>query len=87
MNNILKANAKIICENKYTISENGLVAFSVMVVSSESATVRLTAETASYADYVELGGELGCRNAGKLRQEGKEYVVQDGDVMHFKFNV
>ncbi|MEG0666624.1 DUF933 domain-containing protein, partial [Gordonibacter sp.] len=29
----------------------------------------------------------GCRDAGKLRQEGKEYVVQDGDVMHFKFNV
>lgn len=47
----------------------------------------IKAETASYADYVELGGELGCRNAGKLRQEGKEYVVQDGDVMHFKFNV
>ena len=40
-----------------------------------------------FDDYVELGGELGCRNAGKLRQEGKEYVVQDGDVMHFKFNV
>ena len=32
-------------------------------------------------------GLFGCRNAGKLRQEGKEYVVQDGDVMHFKFNV
>ncbi len=31
--------------------------------------------------------EKGCRDAGKLRQEGKEYVVQDGDVMHFKFNV
>ena len=38
-------------------------------------------------DYVALGGEKGCRDAGKLRQEGKDYVVQDGDVMHFKFNV
>lgn len=47
----------------------------------------IKAETAAYADYVELGGEAGCRVAGKLRQEGKEYVVQDGDVMHFKFNV
>ena len=47
----------------------------------------IKAETASYADYVALGGEKGCRDAGKLRQEGKEYVVQDGDVMHFKFNV
>ena len=47
----------------------------------------IKAETASYEDYVGLGGEKGCRDAGKLRQEGKEYVVQDGDVMHFKFNV
>ena len=34
-----------------------------------------------------LGGEAAARDAGKLRQEGKEYVVRDGDVMHFKFNV
>ena len=47
----------------------------------------IKAETASYEDYVGLGGEKGCRDAGKLRQEGTEYVVQDGDVMHFKFNV
>ena len=47
----------------------------------------IKAETASYDDYVEFGGEQGCKAAGKLRQEGKEYVVQDGDIMHFKFNV
>ena len=47
----------------------------------------IKAETASYEDYVALGGEQGCKAAGKLRQEGKEYVVQDGDIMHFKFNV
>ncbi len=47
----------------------------------------IKAETASYSDYVEYNGEQGCRAAGKLRQEGKEYVVQDGDIMHFKFNV
>ncbi len=47
----------------------------------------IKAETCSYDDYVTLGGEAGCRAAGKLRQEGKEYVVQDGDIMHFKFNV
>jgi ribosome-binding ATPase YchF (GTP1/OBG family) len=46
----------------------------------------IKAETASFEDYVEFGGESGCRAAGKLRQEGKEYVVQDGDVMHFKFS-
>lgn len=47
----------------------------------------IKAETASCADYIALEGEAGCRAAGKLRQEGKEYIVQDGDVMHFKFNV
>ena len=47
----------------------------------------IKAETASFADYDELGGEAACRAAGKLRQEGKDYVVQDGDIMHFKFNV
>ena len=47
----------------------------------------IRAETIAYDDYVALGGEAGAREAGKLRQEGKEYLVQDGDVMLFKFNV
>ncbi|MBT2133680.1 redox-regulated ATPase YchF [Croceibacterium sp. LX-88] len=47
----------------------------------------IRAETIAYDDYVTLGGESGAREAGKLRQEGKEYRVQDGDVMLFKFNV
>jgi ribosome-binding ATPase len=47
----------------------------------------IRAETIAYADYVALGGEAGAREAGKLRSEGKEYVVQDGDVMLFRFNV
>jgi hypothetical protein len=47
----------------------------------------IRAETIAYDDYVALNGEAGAKDAGKLRQEGKEYVVQDGDVMHFKFNV
>jgi GTP-binding protein YchF len=47
----------------------------------------IRAETIAYADYVSLGGEAAAREAGKLRQEGKEYLVQDGDVMLFKFNV
>ena len=45
----------------------------------------IRAETISFADYVARGGEAGARDAGKLRLEGKEYVVQDGDVMHFRF--
>jgi hypothetical protein len=47
----------------------------------------IRAETIGYDDYVALGGEAGARDAGKLRQEGKEYVVHDGDVMLFRFNV
>ena len=47
----------------------------------------IRAETIAYDDYVALNGESGARDAGKLRQEGKEYVVKDGDVLHFKFNV
>ena len=47
----------------------------------------IRAETIAYDDYIALNGEAGAKEAGKLRQEGKEYVVQDGDVLHFKFNV
>lgn len=57
------------------------------VIHSDFERGFIKAETASFEDYMQYGGEKGCRDAGKLRQEGKEYVVQDGDVMHFKFNV
>lgn len=46
----------------------------------------IRAETISYGDYVSLNGEQGAKEAGKMRLEGKDYVVQDGDVMHFRFN-
>lgn len=57
------------------------------VIHSDFERGFIKAETASFADYSEFEGEAGCRAQGKLRQEGKEYVVQDGDIMHFKFNV
>jgi GTP-binding protein YchF len=47
----------------------------------------IRAEVIAFADYVAGKGEAGARDAGKLRLEGKEYVVQEGDVMHFRFNV
>jgi GTP-binding protein YchF len=47
----------------------------------------IRAETVSYDEFVELGGEHGAKDAGKLRLEGKDYVVKEGDVMHFRFNV
>jgi ribosome-binding ATPase YchF (GTP1/OBG family) len=47
----------------------------------------IRAEVTSFADYVAGNGEQGAKEAGKLRLEGKDYVVRDGDVMHFRFNV
>jgi ribosome-binding ATPase len=47
----------------------------------------IRAEVISYDDYVRLGGEAAAKDAGKMRLEGKDYIVQDGDVMHFRFNV
>ena len=47
----------------------------------------IRAEVMAYEDFVANNGESGCKEAGKLRLEGKEYIVKDGDVMHFRFNV
>jgi ribosome-binding ATPase len=47
----------------------------------------IRAETIAYDDFVASGGEQGAKDAGKMRLEGSEYVVQDGDVMHFRFNL
>ena len=41
----------------------------------------------SYEDYIQFGGETAAKDAGKVRLEGKDYIVSDGDVMHFRFNV
>ncbi|MGZ9058574.1 MAG: DUF933 domain-containing protein, partial [Burkholderiaceae bacterium] len=47
----------------------------------------IRAETIAFDDYVKFNGEAGAKDAGKMRLEGKDYVVRDGDVMHFRFNV
>jgi ribosome-binding ATPase YchF (GTP1/OBG family) len=47
----------------------------------------IRAQTIAFADFVAQGGEQGAKDAGKMRAEGKEYVVHDGDVMNFLFNV
>jgi ribosome-binding ATPase YchF (GTP1/OBG family) len=56
-------------------------------IHSDIAQFFITAETASYDDYVEFGGSAGCKAQGKLRAEGREYLCKDGDVFNFKFNV
>jgi GTP-binding protein YchF len=57
------------------------------VIHSDFERGFIKAEVESYDDYVSLGGEAGCKAAGKMRMEGKDYVMQDGDVVHFRFNV
>ncbi|AZL15526.1 redox-regulated ATPase YchF [Rickettsiales endosymbiont of Stachyamoeba lipophora] len=47
----------------------------------------IRAETISYADFIQYNGEAGCKEVGKMKLEGKEYLVKDGDIFHFRFNV
>ena len=47
----------------------------------------IRAETVAFNDFLEHGGEKGAKDAGKLRSEGKDYVVKDGDIIHFLFNI
>jgi GTP-binding protein YchF len=57
------------------------------VIHSDFEKGFIKAEVIAYNDYVQYKSEAACREVGKLRIEGKEYIVQDGDVMHFRFNV
>ncbi len=57
------------------------------VIHSDFEKGFIRAEVIKYDDYVNLGGETAVKEAGKLAVEGKEYIVQDGDIMHFRFNV
>jgi GTP-binding protein YchF len=57
------------------------------IIHSDFEKGFIRAEVIKYDDYVRLGSEHACREAGKIAVEGKEYVVKDGDIMHFRFNV
>ena len=57
------------------------------VIHSDFERGFIRAEVIKYHDFVTLGSESACRDAGKLSVEGKDYLVQDGDIMHFRFNV
>jgi hypothetical protein len=57
------------------------------IIHSDFERGFIRAETIAYDDFVALGGEQACKEAGKMRSEGKDYVVQDGDLLNFLFNV
>ncbi len=57
------------------------------IIHSDFEKGFIRAETIAYDDYIRLGGEQACKEAGKIRSEGKDYIVQDGDIMNFLFNV
>ena len=71
----------------WTIHEGWKAPQAAGVIHTDFEKGFIKAEVISYDDYIEYGSEAACRDAGKLRIEGKEYVVKDGDVMHFRFNI
>ena len=71
----------------WTITKGMLAPQAAGVIHTDFEKGFIRAETIACNDYITLGGEQGAKEAGKLRLEGKEYVVQDGDVLHFRFNV
>ncbi|MCG6206791.1 redox-regulated ATPase YchF [Rhodopseudomonas sp. HC1] len=70
----------------WTITKGTKAPQAAAVIHTDFEKGFIRAETIAYNDYVTLGGEAGARDGGKLRLEGKEYIVADGDVMHFRFN-
>ena len=69
----------------WTITEGTKAPQAAGVIHTDFETGFIRAETTAYDDFVSLGGEQGAKDAGKMRLEGKEYVVLDGDVLHFRF--
>ena len=71
----------------WTIGEGWKAPQAASVIHTDFEKGFIKAEVIGYDDFITLGSEAACREAGKLRIEGKEYIVKDGDVMHFRFNV
>jgi hypothetical protein len=71
----------------WTIRKNTTAPKAAAVIHNDFEKGFIRAEVIAYTDFVTLGGEAKAKEAGKMRLEGKEYIVQDGDIMHFRFNV
>jgi GTP-binding protein YchF len=71
----------------WTIHQGWRAPQAASVIHTDFEKGFIKAEVIAYNDYIQYGSEAACRDAGKLKIEGKEYIVKDGDVMHFRFNV
>ncbi|MBR4324197.1 MAG: DUF933 domain-containing protein, partial [Bacteroidales bacterium] len=71
----------------WTFHKGALAPQAAGVIHSDFEKGFIKAEVIKMDDYISLGSEAACRDAGKIHIEGKDYVVQDGDIMHFRFNV
>ncbi len=71
----------------WTIPEGATAVEAAAQIHSDIAKGFICAEVIAYDDYVRLGGEQGAKEAGRMRLEGRDYVIRDGDVCHFRFNV
>lgn len=71
----------------WTVKNNSTAPNAAGVIHTDFERGFIKAEVISFEDYIECHGESGAKERGKLRLEGKEYIVKDGDVIHFKFNV
>ena len=71
----------------WTIRKNTTAPKAAAVIHNDFEKGFIRAEVIAYSDFIACGGEAKAKDAGKMRLEGKEYIVQDGDIMHFRFNV
>lgn len=71
----------------WTIRKNTKAPQAAAVIHNDFEKGFIRAEVIAYNDFIANNGEVGAKNAGKMRLEGKEYIVADGDIMHFRFNV
>jgi ribosome-binding ATPase YchF (GTP1/OBG family) len=71
----------------WTITQGNTAPQAAGIIHTDFEKGFIRAEVIAYEDYITYGSEAKCREVGKLRVEGKEYIVNDGDIMHFRFNV
>ena len=98
VNNLIKSAYKILdLETYFTAGKKEVRAWTILkgskapkaagVIHSDFEKGFIRAEVMSYNNFIKLGSEQSCKDAGKLSVEGKDYIVKDGDIIHFRFNV